>query len=115
MNSSKDELGRQLKKIISSKEMSGLINSDTRFRVFDPLTTLHCYIYQIVKSCSCRSTLVYLNSKRKLNNQKPINVCSSAFSRAKRKLSLAVLLNILKSSGSKVSKMGAHWSRYFYL
>lgn len=85
MSLCQENLVRQFKSLISKNDLSSLILENTRFRIFDPLTTLHLWIYQITVVSSSRSAFVFFNSKRIANGERPVNICSSAFSRAEKR------------------------------
>lgn len=109
MKSTAAQLSRQLKKLIPRDCLNDLANDCKRSRIFDPLTTLHCYISQILTSSSAREAVAQLNLSRIKSGKKSISLSSSAFVRARAKLSEQKILNILIETGKKIQKCSNNW------
>lgn len=99
----------QFKNIISQKNLENLASDAKRFRVFDPLTTLQYFLFQVLNSASCQTALTHFNAKRIKQRNRPVSLCSSAFTRAKAKLSEKMLFKIAVDSGEFVSKSAKKW------
>lgn len=113
MSLCQENLVRQFKSLISKNDLSSLILENTRFRIFDPSTTLHLWIYQVASVSSSRSALVFFNSKRIANGERPVKICSSAFSRAKKKLNSDAIVQLVKNIGHRVSRSGLQRKIYY--
>ncbi|MBC8549325.1 MAG: IS4 family transposase [Candidatus Brocadiales bacterium] len=98
-----------IKSFISMQHLSSLIKENTRFRVFDPTTTLYCFIFQILSRCSCKGVIANLNVQRKLSKQKLVSMNTSAYTQAKKRLSESALRDIAFASGQTSDAKAKIW------
>ena len=98
-----------LKNFISNKDINDLCKSCKRFRVFDPATTLYCFLYQVLTQCSSKSSLVHFNVQRSKLGMNLTSTNTSAFTKAKQKLSENKLLKIVQEAGKKIDKQSSSW------
>lgn len=70
-----------------------------RFRIFDPSTTLYCFIFQVLNTCSCKVALANLNLQRAKIGYKMISMNTAAYTKAKQRLSEEKLKFIATSLG----------------
>lgn len=97
------------KKLISKSLLSQLITSKTRFRIFDPVTTLHLFLYQILRGVSNKGALSYFNVLRLSRGEKTVSMNTAAYTKAKYKLNESVLRKIAISSGGKIDEESKQW------
>lgn len=80
-----------------------------RFRIFDPSTTLFCFLYQVVNLCSTKTALLNFNIQRKKNGLKSVSMNSAAYTSAKKRLSKVKLKKIACSLGNSTDKELQTW------
>lgn len=87
------------KKLIPMAFLTALLAESTRFRVFDPATTLYCFIYQVLSRSSCKNVLIHFNSLRHKEKEKLVSMNTSAFTQAIHRLTEDKLKNIAVQIG----------------
>ena len=76
-----------LKNFISNDLISSLMDDCKRKRIFDPATTLYCFLHQVLSGCSGIGAVINLNIQRKKEGLKLASINTAAFTCAKKKLS----------------------------
>ena len=74
--------------------LSLLITDETRFRLYDPVTTLYLFGQQILRKLSCREVLASFNLKLRSNPNKIRSLNTGSYCRAKAKLDEEILKKI---------------------
>ena len=92
------------KNIFTKDNLETLFKDNSRSRIFDPLTTLYCFLYQVLNQCSSKSAIIHLNMKRLRDKEKTISLNTSAFTKAKQRLCSLKIFDLLILSGQKISK-----------
>lgn len=75
-----------LSSAIPASLLESLVHDGARFRIFDPVTTLHLFLMQALKGLSTRETIAEFNVKRTLSGEKSVSLNTGAFIRAREKL-----------------------------
>lgn len=113
MNSTISNINSQqlnLKNFISKKNLEYLATDCERFRIFDPVSTLYCFLYQVLTQCSSKSALANFNVQRSKLGMKLTSMNTSAFTKAKKRLSESKLLEILRATGKEIDKNASNWN-----
>ena len=93
-----------------SKDLIYYLASDCeRFRVFDPSSTLFCFLFQVFNSCSAKSSLLNFNVQRAKLGLKTVSMNTAAFIKAKKRLSEVKLKNITTEVGKQIDKKSTMW------
>jgi hypothetical protein len=95
-----------LKKIIPDHLINKLGDDCIRFRVYDPITTLYCFLHQSLNNASCKSAVSNLNIQRIKLGMKIISMNTAALTKAKKRLNETTLSNIAKTIGLANDKVG---------
>lgn len=98
-----------LENFIPSKYLETLMQDCSRVRVFDPVSTLHCFLMQIFNKGSCKEALASFNSTRIKNNLKTTSMNSAAYCKARRKLNTDCLQDIALSTGQEIERKSKEW------
>ncbi len=80
-----------------------------RIRVFDPLSTLHCFMLQALSRGSCKEALAAFNAARLKNSMPVVSMNSAAYCKARQKLNVECLEDIALESGRQVETETAAW------
>ncbi len=80
------------------------MNLSSRKRIYDPLTTLHLFLIQVIQSTSTKSALSYFNTKRIENNQSIVSMNNNSYCRAKGRLCKNTLKKIALGCGNSEQK-----------
>lgn len=113
MNYSKDlrdSLHQSFKNLISKQLIDYLCADCKRFRIFDPASTLYCFIFQVLNRCSCKVALLHFNCLKLKNNLKTSSMNSAAYSKAKAKLCPIKLKTIAAKMGESIISRTTIWS-----
>lgn len=97
------------KNFISSKDFSSLSDSFERVRVFDPATTLYCFLHQILNQCSCKGALAHLNVHRHNMGLKKVSMNTAAYTKAKKRLSESKIWEVIKKTGERIENSAGAW------
>ena len=108
-NYSSQSLQFSPKNYISNDLIDYLCSDCKRFRIFDPSSTLYCFIFQVLDRCSSKATLLNFNLNRIKNNLKPSSMNTAAYTKAKNKLCGVKLKYIACNLGDKLSKESKKW------
>lgn len=93
------------------KRLIEYLSSDCeRCRIFDPSSTLFCFLYQVINSCSGKAALLNLNISRLKNGLRPISMNTSALTKAKKRLCEVKLKNIATELGKGIDKESKLWN-----
>lgn len=98
-----------LKNLIPKDLLTKLETEKTRFRVFDPTTTLYLFLQQILRGISCKGVLAGFNLERTSKGIKPISMSTAAFTRAKMRLNEDTIKEIALKSGASLRKKSHEW------
>ena len=98
-----------LKNFISNDLISSLMDDCKRKRIFDPATTLYCFLHQVLSGCSGIGAVINLNIQRKKEGLKLASINTAAFTCAKKKLSEDRLIEIAKKTGEKIDAQTSFW------
>jgi hypothetical protein len=112
MNSISSIVGSQsfsLKNFIPHKYIDLLMADCLRIRDFDPVSTLHCFVLQILKNGSCKEALAAFNLCRLKNGLKLVSMNSAAFCKARKKLRQETLKQIALETGKSIEKEASAW------
>jgi len=80
-----------------------------RFRVYDPASTLYCFLFQVLDGCSAKSALVFFSLQRKRLKLKKISLNTSAFTKAKKRLCESRLKYLVNLTGTLVDDQAKSW------
>jgi hypothetical protein len=94
---------------ISRKLINYLCEECERFRVFDPSSTLFCFLFQVINSCSAKSTLLNFNIQRSMNNLKLVSMNTAAYTVAKKRLCEEKLKYIARKIGEDIDNKSSCW------
>ena len=98
-----------LKNIIP-KNVLKILNQDCRrLRIFDPVTTFNCFLYQALTQSSCKTAISYLNLTRSKAGLKLISMNTAAYSKAKQRLCAVKLRAIAIDTGKTLEKHSSQW------
>lgn len=95
-----------LQKIIPPRLIKKLTDRCVRFRIYDPVTTLHCFLYQVLHQASCKAAVSGLNIQRIKAGLKSISMNTAALTKAKRRLCENTLFKIAKAIGEENDQTG---------
>lgn len=95
--------------LISKDLIDHLCSDVKRFRVFDPSSTLFCFLYQVINSCSTKTALLNLNLHRVNNKMKKISMNTAAITKAKKRLDSSKLKYIACKLGQREDKKMNCW------
>ena len=109
IRSDKNSQQLSLKTFIPKHLIEYLCSDCKRFRIFDPASTLYCYLFQVMNACSCKTTLLYFNIQRQKLGLKKTSLNSSAYVKAKKRLCLTKLKEILTYTGNKIDESAKPW------
>lgn len=98
-----------LKNFIPHKLLDTLVKSCQRFRVFDPVSTLHCFIMQVHNNGSCKEALAAFNAARLKNGLSPVSMNSAAYCKARKKLNNNCLQDIALTTGKSIEEEAKQW------
>lgn len=98
-----------LENFIPLNYLETLMQDCSRVRIFDPVSTLHCFMMQIFNRGSCKEALASFNSIRIKNNLKTTSMNSAAYCKARRKLNMDCLRDIALSTGKEIEKKAKGW------
>ena len=108
-NLNSQSLQLSLKNFIPKQLIDYLCSDCQRFRVFDPASTLYCFIFQVLNRCSSKATLLNFNMRKAENNLKTSSMNTSAYTKAKKRLSSKKLKIIASKVGEKLSNQASKW------
>jgi hypothetical protein len=80
-----------------------------RFRIFDPSSTLFRFLYQVINSCSSKSTLLNFNLQRNLNGLKLVSMNTASYTAAKKRLCVIKLKLIACRLGENIDESSSSW------
>lgn len=106
---SSNSLQFSLTNLISPKDLSHFVADTERFRVFDPSTTLFCFLFQVVNNCSLKSALLNLNLIRKKEGLKAISMNTAALCKAKKRLCLDKIKTLVLTLGEELDSKSSFW------
>ena len=98
-----------LKNFINNKYISDLASDCKRFRTFDPITTLYCFLHQALTQCSAKHSLINLNIKRSQLKEKLVSMNTAAYTRAKKRLNESKLFEIACGTGKEIQGRSCNW------
>ena len=81
-----------------------LCKNCSRFRVFDPASTLYCFLFQVLNQESCKATLINFNLQRIQLGLKTVSLNTAGYVKSKKRLVEDVLKNIACDTGSLMDK-----------
>jgi hypothetical protein len=98
-----------LENFIPTKFLNKLMEDCQRVRAFDPISTLHCFMLQVLNNGSCKEALAAFNSVRIKNALKISSMNSAAYCKARRKLNLECLQDIALETGKELEEKAVRW------
>jgi len=86
-------------KLIPQRLINDLCADTQRFRIFDPASTLFCFLYQVLADCSAKETLLNFNLRRAHQGLKAVSMNTSSYVRAKARLSEEKVKSMARNLG----------------
>lgn len=99
----------EFSKIILKKFHNKFNSSFERVRIFDPITTLYCFLMQTLLNGSCKTALAFLEAYKHRLNQKPPSKNTAAYSKARKRLDQILMEKIAFYIGQDNLKLTNRW------
>lgn len=103
------QIKSDFKNFISKKQCFELMKSCSRVRSFDPVSTLHCFLFQCLEGSSCKLALASFNASRVRIGLRTVAMNTSSYCRARKKLCETTLLNLVKETGKETEDKCKEW------
>lgn len=98
-----------LDNFITSKDLVPFFHKKMRNRVFNPFNTLKIFMHQVMSRGSCKCALAKLNAMRLSESEQMVSMNSAAYTKAKARLPLGSLIELVKNKGKEIAKNGHSW------